>query len=102
MSLITTDIDLGENELNSLSPKQQQKNVFFEENGNNPFSGYLTETNPFHESNPFNPFRDGDNGNSDGQSEPESLTSSKEVCVFVTLLKKPSTIKKNIFLEPYW
>lgn len=82
LSLITTDIDLSENELNSLSPKslKSQPNVFFEENGGNPFTGYL-ETNPFHESNPFNPFRDGDNVNSDGQSEPESLTSSKEVCV---------------------
>lgn len=86
LSLITTDIDLEEHEMISLSPKnskspQQQKNVFFEENGNNPFSGYLSETNPFHESNPFNPFRDGDNNinNSDGQSEPESLTSNKEV-----------------------
>lgn len=79
LSLTTTDIDLEENELSSLSPKSlkspQEKRVFFEENGNgNPFVGCL---NPFHESNPFNPFREGDN--SDGQSEPESLNSRKEV-----------------------
>lgn len=82
--------------MNSLSPKSlkspQQKNAFFEENGNNPFSGFLSETNPFHESNPFNsnnPFREGDNANnSDGQSEPESLPSSKEVCLFYFVLQK--------------
>lgn len=101
LSLLTggSDLESFEHELSSLSPGsksvkspsgsvksplQKGRNVFFSDNsvGSNPFATYLTETNPFHDYNPFNPnnpFRHEENGTSDGQSEGDSLSSSKEV-----------------------
>lgn len=93
LSLLTnsSDADSSENDLNSLSPKNNNnQGVFFGENNTNstnPFAHYLTENVPFHESNPFlsnNPFRNEDNGTtSDGQSELDSLSSNKEVSLLL-------------------